>query len=399
MSTITAPTTPDATSLLSDELLARFDERAPLYDRENRFFDEDLEELRGSGYLLAAVPTELGGAGLGLADVMALQRRLAYHAPATAVAVNMHLYWTGVAADMLRFGDDRCRWILEEAAAGHVFAAGHGEAGNDTGLFAATTSAERVDGGWVLRGRKIFGSLSPAWTYFGFHAMDTSDPDAPKVIHGFLPRDASGYRIEQTWDTLGMRATASHDTVLDGAFVPDHLVPVVVPAGPGGAELFHLCVLAWALLGFANVYTGAARRAYDITVSSVQARGALGLTRSLAHHPEVQRAVAEMRMGLEAVEALVDRVCDEWTAGVDHGVEWPLKIMTAKHVAVTKAFEIVDSALDVSGGAGVFKRNRLEQLFRDVRLGRFHPVNGLAVRELVGKTVLGIDPTDGPRWG
>jgi alkylation response protein AidB-like acyl-CoA dehydrogenase len=386
-------------ALLDDEMLARFDERAPVYDRENRFFTEDLDDLRASGYLLAAVPVELGGSGLRLNEVMRLQRRLAYHAPATAIAVNMHLYWTGLAADLARFGDDRCAFILREAADGHVFAAGHGEAGNDLALFASTTKAERVDGGWTITGRKVFGSLSPVWTYLGFHAMDSSDPTAPRVIHGFLPRDASGYRIERTWDAMGMRATSSDDTVLDGAFVPDELVPVVVPMGAAGADLFHLALMAWGLLGFGNVYTGAARRAYDIVVTSAKTRTSIGLTRTQAHHPEVQRGVAEMRMALEATEAYLGAVCDEWSAGVDHGTDWPLKIVAAKHFAVTRAFEVVDTALDLTGGSGVFKRSRIEQLFRDVRLGRIHPLNRLGVYETVAKAALGVDPDEMPRWG
>jgi alkylation response protein AidB-like acyl-CoA dehydrogenase len=330
---------------------------------------------------------------------MALQRRLAYHAPATAVAVNMHLYWTGLAADLARFGDHRCEFILDQAADGHVFAAGHGEAGNDAGLFASTTQARKVAGGWEITGRKVFGSLSPVWSYLGFHAMDTSDPDDPKVIHGFLPRDASGYRIEQTWDALGMRATASNDTVFDGTFVPDELVPVVTVPGAAGADLFHVALMAWGLLGFGNVYIGAARRAYDIAVESAGTRTSIGLTRTQAHNPEVQRAVAEMRMALEAVDAYLGRVCDDWAAGVDHGLDWPLKIVSAKHFAVTRAFEVVDTALDLTGGAGVFKRHRIEQLFRDVRLGRIHPANRLAVYEIVGKSALGIDLDTQPRWG
>ncbi|HEX6419787.1 MAG TPA: acyl-CoA dehydrogenase family protein [Acidimicrobiales bacterium] len=385
--------------LLTDEMLARFDERAPRHDRENSFFSEDFEELRASGYLLAAVPVELGGSGLRLAEVMRLQRQLAYHAPATAVAVNMHLYWTGLAADLARFGDDRCDFVLREAADGHVFAAGHGEAGNDAGLFASTTQAVKVDGGWLVSGRKVFGSLSPVWTYLGFHAMDTSDPAAPRVIHGFLPRDAADYRIEKTWDALGMRATSSEDTVLDGAFVPDELVPVVTGAGAAGADLFHLSLFAWGLLGFANVYIGAARRAYDLVVESARTRTSLGLTRTQAYHPEVQRGVAEMRMALEAVEGYLGSVCDDWTNGVDHGADWPLKIVSAKHFAVTRAFEVVDTALDLTGGAGLFKRNRIEQIFRDVRLGRMHPANRLAVHEIVGKAALGVDPDEQPRWG
>src|SRR6476660_1814335 len=113
------------TDVLTEEMLARFDEWAPLYDRENRFFTEDFEELKQSGCLLAAVPTEFGGAGLGLDEYSRLQRRLAYVAPATALAVNMHCYWTGVAADLLRAGDDSCRWMLEKAADGEIFCALH----------------------------------------------------------------------------------------------------------------------------------------------------------------------------------------------------------------------------------------------------------------------------------
>jgi alkylation response protein AidB-like acyl-CoA dehydrogenase len=70
--------------LLTDEMLMRFHERAPIYDRENRFFTEDFEELREAGYLALAVPQVLGGMGMNLAEVCRQQRRLAYYAPATA---------------------------------------------------------------------------------------------------------------------------------------------------------------------------------------------------------------------------------------------------------------------------------------------------------------------------
>src|SRR5256885_17250621 len=81
-----------AAGTLSDEMLARFASRAATYDRENRFFDEDFMELRAAKYLLLPAPAEFGGAGMSLAQVCREQRRLAYHAPATALAVNMHLY-------------------------------------------------------------------------------------------------------------------------------------------------------------------------------------------------------------------------------------------------------------------------------------------------------------------
>ena len=169
--------------LLPDSMLSHFDERAQTYDRENRFFDEDWADLKDNGYLLAAVPVEFGGSGLLLDDVVKLQQRLGYYAAPTAIAVNMHLYWTGLAADLYRAGDTSCQWILEKAAAGDVFAAIHGEAGNDMPLFLSTSTAERVDNGWKINGHKIFGSLSPVWTLAGFHAMDSSDPANPRIAH------------------------------------------------------------------------------------------------------------------------------------------------------------------------------------------------------------------------
>ena len=380
-------------------MLARFDERAPQYDRDNSFFTEDFEELRASGYLLASIPTEFGGLGLNLAEINRLQRRIAYVAPATAVAVNMHHYFVGLCADLHRAGDPSGDWVLRKAAEGHVFAAGHGEAGNDIPVLLSSAKAERVDGGWEFTGHKIFGSLSPVWTYLGIHGMDVSDPANPQVVHSFLHRDSPNYRIEETWDTLGMRATMSNDTILDRTFVPDEATTLVCPAGFAGAGMFHVALFAWALLGFAAVYSSIARRAFDEVVGKLHQRTSVALTRSMAYHPGVQHDVAEMRIHLEAMTAHLDRVCDDWANGVDHGMDWPAKIVACKYDVVTRAFAVVDTALDLTGGSGIFKRSRIEQLFRDARLGRIHPGNSLLTHELVGKLSLGINPDEQPRWG
>ncbi|MGD9934376.1 MAG: acyl-CoA dehydrogenase family protein [Dehalococcoidia bacterium] len=384
--------------VLPQDLIDRCGDRAGGYDRENAFFSEDFEELRAAGYLKMAIPKEFGGLGMSLAEVCLEQRRLAYRAPATALATNMHIYWTGVAADMRRMGDPSLEWLLKEAAAGEVFAAGHGERGNDMPLFLSTTRAERVDGGYKLQGHKMFGSLSPVWTRLGIHAMDSiSDPANPQVIHVFMPRDTPGYRIEPTWDTLGMRATRSDDTILEGAFVPDRYVARKLPAGT--ADLFVLGVFAWAEPTFASIYLGLAQRALDLGLEGVKKRSSLALSRSMAYHPEVQHQVAEAVLALEAAEPQVERVAQEWSDGVDHGGNWPLKLVAAKHNAVEAAKKVVDAAMTISGGAGMFRSNELERLYRDVRCGGFHPANSLLVHELVGKIALGIDLGEQPRWG
>ncbi len=382
---------------LPEDLINACGARARGYDEENQFFDEDFAALRAAGYLNIAVPEEFGGGGRSLAQYARELQRLAERAPATGLALNMHVYWTGVAADLRRMGDSSLEWMLRESMAGEVFAAGHGEAGNDLPLFLSTASAERVDGGYRITGHKMFGSLTPVWTRLGIHAMDTSNPAAPQIVHGFIARDAPGYSIKPTWDTLGMRATRSDDTVLDGAFIPDSRVIRVVPAGT--ADAFILTVFAWALSGFGSVYLGIARRALALAVETAHRRKSLAVSRSMAYHPEVQHAIAEAAMTVEAIQAQLDRTVDDWSSGVDHGMLWPMKLVATKHNVTEGAKRVVDLAMTVSGGTGMFKGNELERLYRDVRCGGFHPTNALLSHEIVGKSALGIDLGESPRWG
>lgn len=380
-------------------MLARFAGRAATYDRENRFFEDDFQELRAAKYLLLPVPRELGGAGMNLAEVCRQQRRLAYHAPATALAVNMHLYWLGVAADLRRRGDNSLDWMLREAAAGEIFAAGHAEAGNDIPVLLSTSKAERADGGYRFTGRKHFGSLTPVWTRLGLHGMDTSDPSHPKIVHAFLTRDSAGYIIKETWDVLGMRATRSDDTVLENAFVPDRYVARIVPAGGAGLDTFVLAIFAWALLGFGNIYYGLAQRAFDQTVATVKGKKSVAVSRTMAYHPEVQHSIAEMALELESIGPHLDRIADDWSNGVDHGAHWPAKLFAAKYHAVEASWRVVDRGLDVAGGSGIFRSAGYERLLRDARLGRIHPANSFLTHEVVAKTALGISLDEHPRWG
>jgi alkylation response protein AidB-like acyl-CoA dehydrogenase len=383
--------------VLPDGMLRGFAERCGRYDKDNRFFQEDFDDLKRAGYLTMAVPKELGGRGMNLAQVAREQRRLGYHAPATALGINMHIYWVGLVADLWRRGDRSLEWLLKEAMAGEVFNAGHAERGNDIPGLLSTSTAERVDGGFRFTGHKMFCSLAPVWTRYGLHAMWADADGGPKIVHAFLPRDHDGYRIVETWDTLGMRATRSDDVVLDGAFVPDKYIARIVPAG--GLDPFVLGIFAWGLTGFANIYYGVAQRAIDLAVAGIKSKTSLAVSRSMAYHPEIQHAIAEMALALDPIGPHLDKLAEDWSSGVDHGATWPAKIVSAKYHAVEACWRIVDRAMEVSGGAGMFRANELERLFRDARCGRFHPANTFLVHEIVGKTALGIDLGEQPRWG
>jgi alkylation response protein AidB-like acyl-CoA dehydrogenase len=383
--------------ILTDEMLQGFAKRVAVYDRENRFFQEDFEALRKSGYLTQNVPKELGGRGYTLAQTARLQRRLAYHAPATALGINMHVYWVGVAADLWRSGDKSLEWMLREAMTGEIFAAGHSERGNDLPLLLSTTKAEKVPGGFKFTGHKMFGSLAPVWTRYGLHGLWADAEGGPKIVHGFLPRDAKGYKIADNWDTMGMRATRSDDVMLDGAVVPDKYIARMLPAG--GVDLFVLAIFAWALTGFGNIYYGMSQRAAELAAAAVKGKKSMAVSRTMAYHPEVQHAMAQLVLALDPVGPHLEQVARDWSEGVDHGATWPSKIVSAKHHSVEACWKIVDIAMELSGGAGMFRGSELERLFRDARCGRFHPANPALVHEIVAKTALGIDLGEQPRWG
>ena len=231
---------PTPRTLLSDELLEQIRGRAAGYDRDNAFFTEDLAALTEAGYLRALVPESFGGAGLTLREVAHEQARLAGAAPATALAVNMHHVWTGVARYLHLRGDASLDWLLEDAVRGGVFGFGYSEGGNDLVLLGSRTEARPDErGGYTFHGRKIFTSNSPAWTRLGVLGLDTQSRDAPRLVHAFVSRDA-GVQVLDDWDTMGMRASQSRSTVLDGAFAPvAHVGRRLAPGrprGPGGGR-------------------------------------------------------------------------------------------------------------------------------------------------------------------
>lgn len=238
--------------------------------------------------------------------------------------------------------------------------------------------------------------------------MDASDPDAPKIVHAFMKRDTPGYRIEETWDALGMRATRSDDTILEDVFVPDEDVAYVVPAGAAGINLFSLGIFAWAETTFSNIYLGLAERAKDIAAEQLQTKSSMAVGQGLyKFHPEFQHAFAELVMDLDLAEALTLRYAAEWSDEVLDASHWmpetffkfAWRSVSMKHQATNAAFRAVDKAVDVSGGFGVSRGGDLERLFRDARMGQLHPANFALTHELVAKIHLGIDLDVPPRWG
>ncbi|MCU1553470.1 MAG: acyl-CoA dehydrogenase [Arthrobacter sp.] len=382
--------------ILPESLLDRIRSRAPGYDRENAFFREDLAELAAAGYLKIFVPVSDGGLGLGLAAAAQLQRRLSTAAPATALAINMHLVWTGVAHVLAARGDSSLGFVLREAAQGEIFAFGNSEAGNDSVLFDSRTDAvPQPDGGYSFTGRKIFTSLSPAWTRLGIFGKDPAGRDGEgELVHGFITRDTPGYEILDDWDTLGMRASQSNTTVLDGALVPADRIFRKLPVGPNADPLIFAIFACFETL-LAAVYTGIGERALLLGVEAVKRRTSFkNGGRSYAQDPDIRWKVAEAAMAMDALYPQLSRVAADVDELADHGSQWFPQLVGVKVRATETARTVVDLAIRVSGGSSYFRGSELERLYRDVLAGMFHPSDDESAHNTVANAWLG--PLDTP---
>ncbi|MHC3000474.1 acyl-CoA dehydrogenase family protein [Microbacterium sp. HJ5] len=382
----------DPAAHLPDDLLERIRGRAPQHDRDNTFPQADLDELRDAGYLAILVPAELGGAGLGLAEASALQQRLAEAAPATALAVNMHLVWTGVAKVLADRGIDDLRFVQEGAAGGEVFAFGISEAGNDLVLFGSGTDASPQDhGGYAFTGTKIFTSLAPVWTQLGLHGLDTSSPDGPKMVYAFVPRseEAAGRVVTRDdWDTLGMRGTQSRTTELHGAVAPAGRVARRIDPGPNPDPLIFGIFSVFEIL-LASVYTGIARRALDLAVTAASNRTSKRTGKPYSQDPDIRRRIAGMALAYDALPPQLDALAGDVDQRADHGARWFSLLAGVKHRAVTAAKAVVDDAVLVAGGSSYFASNELGRLYRDVLAGLFHPSDPESAHSTVATAWLG----------
>ncbi|QAY59596.1 acyl-CoA dehydrogenase [Microbacterium protaetiae] len=376
-----------AAQYLPDALLERFRERAAVYDQENRFFDEDLEELREGGYLTLFVPEEFGGPGLSLSQVGRLQQRLAGAAPATALAINMHLMCNGVVKAMFDRGDRSLGYVFEQTMAGEIFAFGISEPRNDWVLQDSNTVATpQNDGGYLLTGVKIFTSLSPVWTRLIVHGRDSSGEE-PELVYGFIDRDAAGITIADDWDVLGMRASQSRATILkDVRLRPERVARRLAPGRVPDLLTFAITSNFQLLIG--SVYAGIARRALDLGAAGLKRRTSAKAGASYAEVPEPRARLADALMEYMAVPAQLETYAREFDEGVDHGSGWPLRLVSARINASNAARRAAEVALMCASGAGFNNSDEVSRLFRDATAGLFHPPSADAARPMYAAALL-----------
>ena len=357
----------------------RFAPRADRHDRDASFPFDDYADLRSEGFLGLCVPERYGGLGADYETYCLVSEQLAQGNASTALTFNMHcltmLMMGPLAEDMAmapaarerheKLRADKFHEVVEGGAfygQPHSEPVEQGETDTKLGVGGRRfgTTARKVEGGYVVNGRKFFVSLAGAAPYYATPAIRLGEePWIERTLYLQIPKDAPGVSFPGEWDAMGMRGTVSRDMVLENVFVPDDAE--VLPPGLFGAmynEFPHL------FLSFSATFLGLMQAAYDDALAYLTGRmpGAPPL------HTEIGAkgpAIAEMLFALESARALYYRAISEARVGAP--VE-AVQRARAAHVTVQRTvIALTQEAIRVCGGRAFLKRYPLERYARDAR--------------------------------
>jgi alkylation response protein AidB-like acyl-CoA dehydrogenase len=392
-STVPALADPAAALAAARELAPGFAERAADHDRAGVFPEADFADLRDAGLLGLMAPARLGGPGAGFADYAEVAMALAAGNGATALVYNMHASVTGALAQT---PDDVARAlgvpetyfaardeVLRGAVGGAFYAVAMSERGVGSRLSALTTAYERTPHGFHLKGSKTFVSGA------GFADAYLVAAKSGDAVSHFLVPAGDGVTVEQTWDSLGMRATGSQDLHLDVTVPPDALL-----GGLEGLTLLLAQVMPqWLVASYAAVYVGVAQAAVDAAVAHARERNLGRLPAVRARIGRAEARVAAARLGVLEAARRIDAAPGEPATN-----RW---VWRAKLLAGETAMDVAASMLEAAGTSATRRGHSLERLYRDARCGSLQPATSDVCADWLGVAALGGDPEQDaavPRW-
>lgn len=363
---------------IARELGAIFEQRAGKTGDEDKFVAENFASLKESGLVEAGVPQELGGGGATVDELAAMLRILGYHCGSTALAFAMHTHQVAIPA---------WRWIHQKAAPVEPLLKKIAQdrllllSSGGSDWIGGSGKAEKVEGGYRITARKTFASGAPAGALLMTGAILESEGEPPMVLHFGVPMNSPQVKVLDTWRTLGMRGTGSHDVLIEGHMVPEAAVALRRKAGEWH-PLFHIiATIAFPLIY--SVYVGVAESARDIAIGLAKKKQPNHHAVNLAGRMETELAAARL-----AVESMLAAV--RLNAPSADTVN---QVMIGRQLVARHAIAAVELAMELAGGAGFYRAAGLERRFRDIQAARYHPLQSGPQAEYAGAMALGL-PVD-----
>lgn len=354
---------------------------APVHDRDASFPWPGIQAVHEAGLLTASVGRRYGGSPLTAAEVVDVFLALGEGDPSVALLTAMTVFQHAVQDVAEVWPADLYERVLEDSAHRPVLfnaIRAEPELGAPARGGLPATIARRIPEGWSISGRKGFATGSEGLAYHLVWVV--TDEDEPRVGHVIVPSETPGFRIEKTWDHLGMRASSTHDVIYDDVRVPFEYfsgAPVgTVPNNAGLAGVFAVGVPA--------LYVGVARAALAAFVDFTRERVPTSLGRPIATVERIQTAAGEAKAQIVQAELILRQVA----ADVDSGHSRPAEIGLVKLLTSRSAIAAVEGLVAAIGNPGLTRSLPFERHLRDVLCSRPHPPQDDAALLAAGRALL-----------
>lgn len=332
-------------------------------DRTNGFPADNFEDLLDIGYNTLTLPKAYGGKGFGIYDMLLCQETLASFDAATALSIGWHLGIVGDLYDQKLWDEDTlqtfAKKITDERALTNRLLS-EAITGSPTRGGRPGTQAVFLDGKWHVKGRKSFASLSYATTHYITSAWIE---DKQAIGYFIIPHATAGVSIEETWDMLGMRGTASHDVLFDVELPEEAFVEwLAVPRTKANGWVLHIPA----------VYLGIAQAARDYALQFARTYQPNSLPHPIGELPHIQDKIGQIELKLKTSRHFLYDVAAKFEKPETRD-DMTLELGAAKHIVVNNALDIVDLAMRIVGAQSLKADSPLNRYYRDVRAGLSNP--------------------------
>lgn len=352
----------------------KFKSRSAEIDELSVFPLENMKDLVGLGYASLTLPTELGGEGFSVYDMVLLQETLASYDANTALSIGWSLGVVGELFENKLWTEEKLDFFANEVRNGALVNRSVSEAqtGSPTRGGRPGTTAIKKGDTWVINGRKIFTTASPILSYFLTSAWIE---EKEKVGFFLINRDLDGVSIEETWDVISMRGTSSNDLLLTNVVVQESDL-VELPEFVSGGK-----INGW-LLHIPATYLGVAQAARDYAVHFANTHSPNSLNGPIAQLPNVQQLIGEIDLELTKARFVLYGAASSYDNEATRHL-LTNEVSVAKHIVTNSAITIVDKAMRLVGAKSLQRTNPLQRYYRDVRAGLHNPpMDDMTIKKL-----------------
>ena len=353
-------------------------------DDDGEFPREFHRAMAEAGWLGITMPPEYGGAGLGVTEAVIMLHEVASHGGAMAAASTVHINLFGP-HPIVVFGneDQRKRWLPRLVEGKDQCAFGFTEPDAGLNTTAIKTFAEKVPGGYVVNGQKVWTSTAQVASKIMLLTRTTKLEDCKRPTDGitifYTDLDRSKIEVRRI-AKMGRKAVDSNAIFIDGLFIPES--DRVGEEGKGFSSILHSLNPERLLVAAEAIAIGqdALRRAVQY------AKDRVVFDRPIGQNQAIQHPLAERWMALEAAWAMVMK--GAWL--YDHHQPCGAEANTAKFLGARAGYDAALQAVLTHGGMGYAKESHVERLLREVTMTRIAPITEQLILSFVAEKVLGL---------